>query len=159
MLPPKSFRLWKNCACNATAILFVLDASMKMKNFAGFAAIGVAIITAGCVHTVSDTSTPGVYSPDKSVSRYPRPFDDVYNATVQVVTHDGILITEHISHETTNEVRSVDGKVNGERVFIRVESVDPQITQITIQARTGAVGDSQLAHELDKEIMLQLTRE
>ena len=132
---------------------------MKMKIFAAFGGIAIAIITAGCVSTVSDTQTTGIYTPDKSVARYQRQFDDVYNAAVQVVSHDGILLAEHISHDTTNEVRSLDGKINGEKVYIQVESIDPQITQVTVQARTSMVGDTQEAHELDKEIALQLARQ
>jgi hypothetical protein len=132
---------------------------MKTKIFAAFAGIAMAIVTAGCVSTVSDTQTAGVYSPDTAVARYQRPFDDVYNAAVQVVSHDGILLAEHNFHDTTNEVRSLDGKVNGEKVYIKVEAVDPQMTQVTVQARTSMVGDRQLADELDKEIALQLSRE
>jgi len=44
-------------------------------------------------------------------------------------------------------------------VWIRVEAIDPQITQVTVQARTSVGGDSQEAHELDKEIALQLARQ
>ncbi len=132
---------------------------MKMKIFAALAGIAMVIATAGCVSTVSDTQTAGIYTPDSVVFRYQRPFDDVYNATVQVVSHDGILLAEHNFHDTTNEVRSVDGKVNGEKVYIQVEAVDPQVTQITVQARTGLVGDRQEADEMDKEIALQLSRQ
>lgn len=133
---------------------------MKTKIFAAVAGIGTAIITAGCVSTVNDSNTPGIYSgSDKAVARYPRPFDDVYNAAVQVVSHDGILLAEHNFHDTTNEMRSVDGKINGEKVYVLVEAVDPQITQITVQARTSVVGDAQLAHEVDKEVALQLQRQ
>lgn len=142
-----------------TPILFVLNTNMKMKIFAALAGVSTAIITAGCVSTVSDTHTPGFYTPDTIVGRYQRPFDDVYTAAVQVVTHDGILITEYMPHDTTNTVRSLEGKVNGEKVWIRVEAVDPQITQVTVQARTSVAGDTQEAHELDKEIALQLARQ
>ncbi|HEY1789459.1 MAG TPA: DUF3568 family protein [Verrucomicrobiae bacterium] len=131
-----------------------------MKIFAALAGIGIAIITAGCVRTVNDSQTPGVYSgSDKAIARYQRPFEDVYNAAVQVVTHDGLLIAENTRHDTTNDVRSVEGKINGERVYVEVEAVDPQITQITVQARVSLVGDAQLAHEVDKEVALQLSRQ
>jgi hypothetical protein len=132
---------------------------MKMKIFAALAGIGAAIITAGCVSTVSDTHTPGIYSPDTMVGRYPRPLDEVYNAAVQVITHDGVLLTEYIPHDTTNAVRSLEGKINGEKVWVRVESVDPQITQVSVQARSSVAGDTQEAHEVDKEIALQLSRQ
>jgi len=149
----------ENCACNTTLILFVLDTNMKTKIFAALAGMGMVIITAGCVSTVSDTHTAGIYTPDSVVGRYQRPFDDVYNAALQVVTHDGVLITEYMPHDTTNTVRSLEGKINGEKVWIQVEAVDPQITQVTVQARSSMVGDTQEAHEVDKEIALQLARQ
>jgi hypothetical protein len=92
------------------------------------------------------------------VGRYPRSLDEVYNAAVQVITHDGVLLTEYIPHDTTNAVRSLEGKINGEKVWVRVEAVDPQITQVSVQARSSVAGDTQEAHEVDKEIALQLSR-
>ena len=119
----------------------------------------MAIVTAGCVSTVSDTHTAGFHVPDKIVSRYERPLDQVYGAAVQVMNNDGVLLTEYIPHDTTNMVRSLMGKVNQEKVWIRVEAIDPQITQVTVQARTAMGGDYQEAAELDKEIALQLARQ
>ena len=132
---------------------------MKMKILAAIAAIGTVIVTAGCVSTVSDTQTAGIYTPDSVVGRYQRPFDDVYNAAVQVVSRDGILINENMRHDTTNTVRSLEGKINGEKIYVQVEAVDPQVTQVTVQARTSMVGDKQEAHEVDKEIAVQLVRQ
>lgn len=132
---------------------------MKLKIFAAFAGITMAIVTAGCVSTVSDTHTTGIYTPDSVIGRYNRPFDDVYKVAVQVVSQDGVLLNETIPHDTTNTVRSLEGKINGDKVWVQVESVDPQITQVTVQARNSMVGDTQEAHELDKEIALQLARQ
>ena len=139
--------------------MFVFGSNMKMKIFAAIAAIGAVIITAGCVGTVSDSQTAGIYTPDSVVGRYNRPFDDVYSAAVQVVSHEGILITENMRHDTTNSVRSLEGKINGEKIYIQVESVDPQITQVTVQARTSMVGDREEAHEVEKDVALQLARQ
>jgi hypothetical protein len=53
----------------------------------------------------------------------------------------------------------LQGKVNDCNVWLRVETVDPQITQVTVQARTKwGNSDIDLAHELEKEIALQLSR-
>src|SRR5580658_3608046 len=132
---------------------------MKMKIFAGFAGIGLALATAGCVDTVSDTQASGFHLPDKVQSRYQRSVDQVYSAAIQVINNNGVLLTEYIPHDTTNEVRALEAKVNKEEVYIRVEAVDPQITQVTIQARTSVAGDQEEARELDKEILLQLSRQ
>lgn len=132
---------------------------MKMKIFAALGGMGLMVMVAGCVNTVSDTQASGFYMPDKSVSRYQRQAEDVYNAAIQVINNDGVLLTEYIPHDTTNTVRSLEGKVNQEKVWIRVEAVDPQITEVTVQVRNSVGGDTQEAHELDKEIALQLARQ
>ena len=121
--------------------------------------MGGVIITAGCVSTVSDTSTSGFHVQDSVQGRYERPMDEVYGAAVQVINNNGVLLTEYIPHDTTNTVRSLEGKVNQEKAWIRVEAVDPQITQVTVQVRTTMGGDMEEAHELEKEIALQLARQ
>jgi hypothetical protein len=131
---------------------------MKTKIFAAF--IGLTIIATGCVSTVTDTKTAAVpLQQDRVEGRYQRTVDQVYQASVQVIQHNGVLITEYIPHDTTNTVRSLLGKANQCDVWLRVEAVDPQITQVTVQARTKwGAGNIDLAHELEKEIALQLAR-
>ena len=85
--------------------------------------------------------------------------DQVYQASVQVIQNNGVLLTEYIPHDSTNMVRSLQGKVNERNVWIRVEAVDPKITEVTVQARSSwGVSDVDLSHELEKEIALQLAR-
>jgi hypothetical protein len=131
---------------------------MKKIFFAALA--GAAIVTAGCVSTVSDTHSPALtWSKDKVQGRYQRSVDQVYQASVAVIQNNGVLLTEFIPHDSTNTVRSLQGKVNEKNVWIRVEAVDPQITEVTVQARSSwGVSDVDLAHELEKEIALQLAR-
>jgi hypothetical protein len=135
-------------------------ANMKKISFAAFAAFAAAtLITAGCVSTVSGTHTAAVpLTKDSVEGRYERTVDQVYTASVAVVTHNGVIITEYIPHGT-NAVRALQGKVNENNVWVRVEGVDPKITAVTVQARTKFGGsDLDLAHELEKEIALQLVR-
>jgi len=131
---------------------------MKKMIFAAFA--GVVIIATGCVHTVSGTHSPAItWSKDKVEGRYQRSVDQVYQASVAVIQNNGVLITEYIPHDTTNTVRSLQGKVNEKNVWISVQAVDPTVTQVTVQARsTMGVSDVDLSHELEKEIALQLSR-
>ena len=132
---------------------------MKTKIFA--AVVGIAMVTAGCVKTVSDTHTPTMvpFGRDSVEGRYERSLDQVYQAAVAVVNHTGTVITEYIPHDTTNTVRSLRGKANQCDVWLSVEAVDPQITQVTVQARTKwGASNLDLAHELEKEIALQLAR-
>ena len=77
----------------------------------------------------------------------------------KVINNDGTLLTEYIPHDTTNTVRAFMGRVNQNKVWMRVEAVDPQITQITVEARTKwGNQDLDMAHELEKEVALQLAR-
>ena len=47
-----------------------------------------------------------------SQGRYQRSVDQVYHASVAVIQNNGVVITEYIPHDTTNTVRSLQGKVN-----------------------------------------------
>jgi hypothetical protein len=131
---------------------------MKTKIFMALAAI--TLLTAGCVTTVSDTQVAGnPVGRDAVAGRYQRPVDEVYRAAIQVINNDGTLLTEYIPHDTTNTVRAFVGRVNQNKVWMRVEAVDPQITQITVEARTKwGNQDLDMAHELEKEVALQLAR-
>ena len=135
-------------------------AHMKMKFLAGLAGMGLVLLAAGCVGTVSGTHSPAMsWGQDYMAGRYDRSVDQVYQASVQVIQTDGTLITEYVPHDNTNEVRSLYGKVNDRNVWVRVEQIDPQITQVTVQVRSKWGGkDLDLAHEIDKEIALQLAR-
>ena len=131
---------------------------MKRKIFA--ALVGISLVAVGCVKTVSDTHTPTVmFGKDSVEGRYPRTLDQVYAASVQVVQHNGVVVTEYIPHDTTNNVRSFEGKVDEFKVWVRVEAMDPTITAVIVQTRTKwGNKDIDLAHELEKEIALQLSR-
>jgi hypothetical protein len=129
---------------------------MKKIIFAAFA--GLVIVTAGCIGTVSGTKTPALtWSKDNVTERYQRSVDQVYQASVAVIQNNGMLITEFIPHDTTNSVRSLQGKVNQHNVWIRVQSVDLNITQVTVQSRSNSgVSDIDLASQLVTDIALQL---
>jgi hypothetical protein len=131
---------------------------MKKLIFAALA--GIVIVTAGCVSTVTDTSSPAMtWSTDKISARYQRSVDQVYQSAVTVIQNNGVVLTEYIPHDTTNTVRALSGKVQQKNVWVRVEAVDSKITQLTIQARSSwGVSDVALASELVTEVALQLAR-
>lgn len=133
---------------------------MKMKIFAALAGIAGMIMVTGCVGTVSGTRTAAMpFMKDRVTDRYERSVDEVYQASVQVVQHNGVIVTEYIPHDTTNTVRALQAKVNEHNVWIRVEGIDPKITEVTVQARAkSGAGDVELAHHLIEEIALQLAR-
>ena len=132
---------------------------MKNSIFAVFAGT-VVIVAAGCVSTVSNTSTFATSWNSDSVSgRYARSVQQVYDASVIVIKNNGVLLTEYVPHDITNDTRSLYGKVNNEKVWVRVQALDPKTTQVDVQARsTMGFTDVDLVHELEKEIALQLAR-
>ena len=133
-----------------------------MKKLFLAALAGIVIVTAGCVSTVTDTSSPALtWSTDKISARYQRSVDQVYSAAVTVIQNNGQVLTEYIPHDTTNTVRALSGKVNQKNVWVRVEAVDlnKPITALTIQARSSwGVSDVALSSELVTEVALQLAR-
>ena len=132
---------------------------MKTKFFAALA--GAALLTGGCVKTVSDTHTPALtWNRDRVTGRYERSVDEVYRAAFAVVKTDGVVVQEYIPHDTSNNARSLQGKVNQCNVWIRVAAEDdPKITSVVVEARTKwGSSNIDLAHELEKEIALQLAR-
>jgi hypothetical protein len=130
---------------------------MKKTIFAVLA--GATLAVTGCVKTVSDNHAfATTWSQDTISGRYNRTMDQVYHASVQVVVNNGVLVREYIT-PGTNVVRSLEGKVNQQRVWIRVEAVDSKTTQVDVQARGSWGGsDVNLAAQLEKEIALQLAR-
>jgi hypothetical protein len=119
----------------------------------------MVILTGGCVKTVSDTHAPAIwFGKDRVPGRYERSIDQVYKAAFTVISNNGVVVTEYIPHDTSNGVRSLQGKVNQCDVWVRVSSEDdPKITSIVVQARTKwGNSNIELAHELEKEIALQL---
>ena len=131
---------------------------MKTIFFAALAVIGIAAV--GCIGTVSGTRTAAVpFVKDRIEGRYERSVDEVFSAAKAVITDNGVLSTEYIPHDTTNTVRALDGKVKQRTVWIRVESIDPKVTAVTVQARTkGGGSDIDLTHELEKQIALKLVK-
>ncbi len=119
----------------------------------------MAIITAGCVKTVSDTHTATAsFGKDNVEQRFQRPLDQVYQAAVAVVNRNGAVVTEYIPHDTTNAVRSFKGEADQCIIWVRVEAVEPQITSVIVQTRTKTWHNKNLdlASQILTEIALQL---
>jgi hypothetical protein len=131
---------------------------MNSKIFAAFC--GAILIGAGCVSTVNERTSPGFpFVKDKVEGRYERSVDQVFTAAKQVVSSNGVLVREGILYSQTNQVKTVEGKVNQRNVWVRVEGIDPKVTEVIVQTRTAGGGaDLDLAHELEKQIALKLVQ-
>jgi len=135
---------------------------MKFRFLAGI--LGAALLAAGCVDTVTGGKTAGVpFIKDKIESRYDLPADRVFNAARQVISENGVLITEGTLYGQTNAVgnlvKTIKGKVEERTVWVRVEQLDPKITDVAVQTRTlSGVSDIDLAAQIDKQIYGKLMR-
>jgi hypothetical protein len=118
----------------------------------------IALGVAGCVKTVDGEKTAGLHlSRDKVHGNYKFPLNTVFDASKKALQSLGQLTRESALLENTNQVRTLEGKVQGTDVWIRVEVVSPQVTAVTVQARTTWVGSNvPVAHEVEKQIALNL---
>jgi hypothetical protein len=121
-------------------------------------AVVSVFLAAGCVRTVSGGRTAGVpFVKDTVEGRYERSVDQVFGAAKDVLSKNGVLDTESILHSSTNQVKTVVGRVNQRTVYVRVEAVTPAITAVAVQSRNQNGGsDLDLSHDIEKQIALRL---
>ncbi len=125
---------------------------MKRSISALLAGLCLIAVVGGCYHTVEGRSRTGVpFVKDKIVSRYERPVDEVLAATKEVLKFAGTLTGENTIAKT------LEAKVDNNTVGVRVEEVEPMISQVTVQARKkSGFANIDLASEIDKRIALQM---
>ncbi len=132
-----------------------------MKTIVVAAFIGALLLGTGCVSTVNEHSTAGVpLIKDKIEQSYPRSVDAVFEAAKAVVLEKGSLINEGTVYMSQNNaVKTVEARVNGRKVWIRAESIEPKVTKVVVQVRTSGGGsDMDLAAQINTEIALKLSR-
>src|SRR5437016_2441011 len=99
---------------------------MKLKIFATLC--GAILIGVGCVSTVNERTSPGFpFVKDRVEGRYERTVDQVFEASKQVLKTNGVLVREGVLYNQTNEVKTVEGKVNQRNVWVRIEAVEPKV--------------------------------
>ena len=120
--------------------------------------LGGLVLAAGCVSTVNDRHTAAVpFVKDQFEGRYERSPDQVYAAALEVIKFNGAIQRQSIINPGPTQLQSIEAKVNGRSVWVRVEAVDPKVTSVTVQVRTGGGGsDLELTQELQKQIALKL---
>ena len=125
-----------------------------MKNFAAALTLLTALViaTPGCYKTMDDRSKFGVpFKKDKMAGQYERSIDQVQAAARKVLQYNGTVISDDIIN------RVMVGKVDTRTVYVKLTELEPNLTGVTVQARTkGGGADIDLAAEVDKQIALQL---
>ncbi|MFM2081736.1 MAG: hypothetical protein RL380_427 [Verrucomicrobiota bacterium] len=120
----------------------------------------LAVVALGCVNTVTGGKKAAVpFMRDRVQARYERSLDKVTAAAAVVLTRNGSIGTSGSLHNQTNAVNIIEAKVRQCNVWVRLEALDPRLTEVSVQTRTTRGGtDLPLAQELDKEIALELAR-
>ena len=133
---------------------------MKNKLILLVSLVALSSAIVGCVNTVSGKKTAGVpWVNDRSDAKYERSLDQVFNATRDVLIRNGTVTSAGTLYNQTNDVRVIEGQVKQETIYVRIEALESRLTALTIQARTPNGGaDVLMAHELDKQIALELAR-
>ena len=128
------------------------ERQMKAKITALLALVCLVGFTGGCYSTVSGHTKVGIpLVRDRIVSRYERPVDQVFQAAKQTLQANGTLVAE----DTINQV--LTAKVDNTTVWVKVQEVEPGVTEVVTQARTrGSAPDITVAAEIDKQIALRL---
>lgn len=126
----------------------------------GFFALlaGAVVCLTGCVNTVTEQQTGGVPAfRDRIEGRYERPLATVFEASKRALKSLGNIASEGQLHTATNQVRTIEGFVNQNAVYMRVEAVSPTVTSVIVQVRTkwGST-DLQVAHDVEKRVALEL---
>lgn len=112
----------------------------------------LAFVVGGCVSTIDGRHEAGnPLVKDKLVRVYERPVLQCWAATKDVLNANGTLFSEDVMQST------VSARVDTRTVRVKVESIDPKMTRVTVQVRTKAGNsDLDLAGEIDKQIALRL---
>ncbi len=121
---------------------------------------GAAICLTGCVGTVTEQKAGGVpVFRDRIEGRYERPLAQVFDASKRALNAFGNISSEGSLHTSSNQVRTLEGFVNQNAIYMRVESVTPTVTSVIVQVRAKWGGtDIQTAHDLEKRVALELSK-
>jgi hypothetical protein len=114
-------------------------------------AVGASLAT-GCYKSQEGGYKAGVpFAKDSIEGRYERPVEQVYEAAKATLAFNGALSGEN----TLGKV--LTGNVNGRKVWVKVDEVEPRVSRVIVQARrSGGRGDIDLAAELNTQIALRL---
>lgn len=120
---------------------------------------GLAVALTGCVGTVTEQKAGGVpVFRDRMEGRYERPLNVVFDASKRALMAFGQVSAEGSLHTSSNQVRTIQGYVNQNSVYMRVEAVTPTVTSVIVQVRSRWGGtDLQVAHDLEKRVALELS--
>lgn len=125
---------------------------MNMRLLACGVVAVAALLGSGCYSTVEGKKKSGIaMSTDRVEGRYERKPAEVFAAAKYVLGYLGTLTSENTINST------LEGRVDNNTVYVKVDEVEPGISRVLVQARRNSMkGNVALASEVDKQIALQL---
>ncbi len=112
----------------------------------------LGLFLSGCATTLDGELKAGMpFVTDKIVSRYERTPQAVADAVKKSLAHNGVITSDNALSGV------VSARVDTRYVWVKIEKVGENISQVTVQVRTKW-GDSDLvtASDIDKQIALNL---
>lgn len=126
---------------------------MNIKVLSSFFLCAFLVLATGCVSTVDGRSKAGFpLTKDKIIERYDRPMAPTILAARTVLSRDGKLLVDNIA------ANAFEATIKGRRVWVKLEEIETQLTQVTVQARMGGSSDVDMAAQVSTRIALQLTQ-
>ena len=129
-----------------------------MKNLLNLAGLVAVFLLTGCVNTVTQNQ-PGKLPAyrDRIETRQQKPLEPVFEASKRALNSFGNITAEGKVFVGTNQVRIIEGSINGRAVYMRVEEIDPQLTSVLVQVRTKMGGtDLRVAKDVVRQIAKEL---
>lgn len=131
-----------------------------MRNGLNIILAGAALCLAGCVSKITQDNPgqPPAYR-DRMDAQFQQPAQKVFEAAKRAFNSYGTITRESSSISTANQLCYVEGTLNENRVYIRIEGVSAAATKMVVQIRAPFGGtDLQMANELIKRTEFELTR-
>jgi hypothetical protein len=121
---------------------------------------GATLGLAGCVSKVTQDNPgkPPAYR-DRLEAQYQQPAQKVFEAAKRAFNSYGTITRESSSISSANQLCYIEGTLNADRVWIRIEGVSPSATKMLVQIRAPFGGTNlQMANELIKQTEIELGR-
>lgn len=136
----------------------VVSREVIMKKLLNLLGLVAPLLLVGCVNTVTQNQ-PGTLPAyrDRIETRQQKPIEPVFEASKRALNSFGNITAEGKVFVGTNQVRIIEGSINGRSVYMRVEEIDPQVTAVLVQVRTKLGGtDLQIAKDVVRRIAVEL---
>lgn len=131
-----------------------------MKNRLTIILAALALGLAGCVSKVTQDN-PGKTSAyrDRVEAKFQQPAQTVFEAAKRAFTSYGNITRESASVSSATQLCYIEGTVNQDRVYIRIEGATPSGSKLVVQIRAPLGGTNlQMANELVSRTEFELTR-